>query len=179
MADNTTEVYEWENYYEISEKYGLHPYFESEQSADVKWEAGVHTATVCFGNLTADFEVEIIGNPIESFSVIPTKKLIENINGVNGEDENGNSYFNYYIFDTQPRYIIKLKNENEPRIYESWQSYQIYQDFGTSVSIIDNQSYNNQFEFKLGKNTLKAKFMGLTTDYVFRNYGKSDIRDYG
>lgn len=165
LADNTTEVYEWENYYEISEKYGLHPYFESEQSADVKWEAGVHTATVCFGNLTADFEVEIIGNPIESFSVIPTKKLIENINGVNGEDENGNSYFNYYIFDTQPRYIIKLKNENEPRIYESWQSYQIYQDFGTSVSIIDNQSYNNQF--KLGKNTLKAKFMGLTTDYVF------------
>lgn len=165
LADNTTEVYEWENYYEISEKYGLHLYFESEQSADVKWEAGVHTATVCFGNLTADFEVEIIGNPIESFSVIPTKKLIENINGVNGEDENGNSYFNYYIFDTQPRYIIKLKNENEPRIYESWQSYQIYQDFGTSVSIIDNQSYNNQF--KLGKNTLKAKFMGLTTDYVF------------
>lgn len=165
LADNTTEVYEWENYYEISEKYGLHPYFESEQSADVKWEAGVHTATVCFGNLTADFEVEIIGNPIESFSVIPTKKLIENINGVNGEDENGNSYFNYYIFDTQPRYIIKLKNENEPRIYESWQSYQIHQDFGTSVSIIDNQSYNNQF--KLGKNTLKAKFMGLTTDYVF------------
>lgn len=165
LPDNTTEVYEWENYYEISEKYGLHPYFESEQSADVKWEAGVHTATVCFGNLTADFEVEIIGNPIESFSVIPTKKLIENINGVNGEDENGNSYFNYYIFDTQPRYIIKLKNENEPRIYESWQSYQIYQDFGTSVSIIDNQSYNNQF--KLGKNTLKAKFMGLTTDYVF------------
>lgn len=165
LADNTTEVYEWENYYKISEKYGLHPYFESEQSADVKWEAGVHTATVCFGNLTADFEVEIIGNPIESFSVIPTKKLIENINGVNGEDENGNSYFNYYIFDTQPRYIIKLKNENEPRIYESWQSYQIYQDFGTSVSIIDNQSYNNQF--KLGKNTLKAKFMGLTTDYVF------------
>lgn len=165
LADNTTEVYEWENYYEISEKYGLHPYFESEQSADVKWEAGVHTATVCFGNLTADFEVEIIGNPIESFSVIPTKQLIENINGVNGEDENGNSYFNYYIFDTQPRYIIKLKNENEPRIYESWQSYQIYQDFGTSVSIIDNQSYNNQF--KLGKNTLKAKFMGLTTDYVF------------
>ena len=165
MADNTTEVYEWENYYKISEKYGLHPYFESEQSADVKWEAGVHTATVCFGNLTADFEVEIIGNPIESFSVIPTKKLIENINGVKGEDENGNSYFNYYIFDTQPRYIIKLKNENEPRIYESWQSYQIYQDFGTSVSIIDNQSYNNQF--KLGKNTLEAKFMGLTTDYVF------------
>lgn len=165
LADNTTEVYEWENYYEISEKYGLHLYFESEQSADVKWEAGVHTATVCFGNLTADFEVEIIGNPIESFSVIPTKKLIENINGVNGEDENGNSYFNYYIFDTQPRYIIKLKNENEPRIYESWQSYQIYQDFGASVSIIDNQSYNNQF--KLGKNTLKAKFMGLTTDYVF------------
>lgn len=165
LADNTTEVYEWENYYEISEKYGLHLYFESEQSADVKWEAGVHTATVCFGNLTADFEVEIIGNPIESFSVIPTKKLIENINGVNGEDENGNSYFNYYIFDTQPRYIIKLKNENEPRIYESWQSYQIYQDFGTSVSIIDNQSYNNQF--KLGKNTLEAKFMGLTTDYVF------------
>lgn len=165
LAGNTTEVYEWENYYEISEKYGLHPYFESEQSADVKWEAGVHTATVCFGNLTADFEVEIIGNPIESFSVIPTKKLIENINGVNGEDENGNSYFNYYIFDTQPRYIIKLKNENEPRIYESWQSYQIYQDFGTSVSIINNQSYNNQF--KLGKNTLKAKFMGLTTDYVF------------
>ena len=165
LADNTTEVYEWENYYEISEKYGLHLYFESEQSADVKWEAGVHTATVCFGNLTADFEVEIIGNPIESFSVIPTKKLIENINGVNGEDENGNSYFNYYIFDTQPRYIIKLKNENEPRIYESWQSYQIYQDFGTSVSIIDNQSYNNQF--KLGKNTLKAKFMGLTTDFVF------------
>lgn len=165
LADNTTEVYEWENYYKISEKYGLHPYFESEQSADVKWEAGVHTATVCFGNLTADFEVEIIGNPIESFSVIPTKKLIENINGVNGEDENGNSYFNYYIFDTQPRYIIKLKNENEPRIYESWQSYQIYQDFGTSVSIIDNQSYNNQF--KLGKNTLEARFMGLTTDYVF------------
>lgn len=165
LADNTTEVYEWENYYNIYEKYGLHPYFESEQSADVKWEAGVHTATVCFGNLTADFEVEIIGNPIESFSVIPTKKLIENINGVNGEDENGNSYFNYYIFDTQPRYIIKLKNENEPRIYESWQSYQIHQDFGTSVSIIDNQSYNNQF--KLGKNTLKAKFMGLTTDYVF------------
>lgn len=165
LADNTTEVYEWENYYKISEKYGLHLYFESEQSADVKWEAGVHTATVCFGNLTADFEVEIIGNPIESFSVIPTKKLIENINGVNGEDENGNSYFNYYIFDTQPRYIIKLKNENEPRIYESWQSCQIYQDFGTSVSIIDNQSYNNQF--KLGKNTLKAKFMGLTTDYVF------------
>lgn len=165
LADNTTEVYEWENYYKISEKYGLHLYFESEQSADVKWEAGVHTATVCFGNLTADFEVEIIGNPIESFSVIPTKKLIENINGVKGEDENGNSYFNYYIFDTQPRYIIKLKNENEPRIYESWQSYQIYQDFGTSVSIIDNQSYNNQF--KLGKNTLEAKFMGLTTDYVF------------
>lgn len=165
LADNTTEVYEWENYYNIYEKYGLHLYFESEQSADVKWEAGVHTATVCFGNLTADFEVEIIGNPIESFSVIPTKKLIENINGVNGEDENGNSYFNYYIFDTQPRYIIKLKNENEPRIYESWQSYQIHQDFGTSVSIIDNQSYNNQF--KLGKNTLKAKFMGLTTDYVF------------
>ena len=165
LADNTTEVYEWGNYYNIYEKYGLHPYFESEQSADVKWEAGVHTATVCFGNLTADFEVEIIGNPIESFSVIPTKKLIENINGVNGEDENGNSYFNYYIFDTQPRYIIKLKNENEPRIYESWQSYQIYQDFGTSVSIIDNQSYNNQF--KLGKNTLEAKFMGLTTDYVF------------
>ncbi len=165
LADNTTEVYEWENYYEISEKYGLHLYFESEQSADVKWEAGVHTATVCFGNLTADFEVEIIGNPIESFSVIPTKKLIENINGVKEEDENGNSYFNYYIFDTQPRYIIKLKNENEPRIYESWQSYQIHQDFGTSVSIIDNQSYNNQF--KLGKNTLKAKFMGLTTDYVF------------
>ena len=165
LADNTTEVYEWENYYNIYEKYGLHPCFESEQSADVKWEAGVHTAMVCFGNLTADFEVEIIGNPIESFSVIPTKKLIENINGVNGEDENGNSYFNYYIFDTQPRYIIKLKNENEPRIYESWQSYQIYQDFGASVSIIDNQSYNNQF--KLGKNTLKAKFMGLTTDYVF------------
>ena len=165
LADNTTEVYEWENYYEISEKYGLHPYFESEQSADVKWEAGVHTATVCFGNLTADFEVEIIGTPIESFSVTPTKKLIENINGVKEEDENGNSYFNYYIFDTQPRYIIKLKNENQPRIYEFWQSYQIYQDFGTSVSIIDNQSYNNQF--KLGKNTLKAKFMGLTTDYVF------------
>ena len=165
LADNTTEVYEWGNYYNIYEKYGLSLCFESEQSADVKWEAGVHTATVCLGNLTADFEVKIIENPIESFSVIPTKKLIENINGVNGEDENGNSYFNYYIFDTQPRYIIKLKNENEPRIYESWQSYQIYQDFGASVSIIDNQSYNNQF--KLGKNTLKAKFMGLTTDYVF------------
>ena len=131
------------------------------------WKAGSHKYLLTYleYSLTCYMDVTVVKNPIESFSVIPTKKLIENINGVNGEDENGNSYFNYYIFDTQPRYIIKLKNENEPRIYESWQSYQIYQDFGASVSIIDNQSYNNQF--KLGKNTLKAKFMGLTTDYVF------------
>ena len=176
LADNTTEVYEWENYYKISEKYGLHLYFESEQSADVKWEAGVHTATVCFGNLTADFEVEIIGNPIESFSVIPTKKLIENINGVNGEDENGNSYFNYYIFDTQPRYIIKLKTRMSRG----------YMSLGRAIKFI--RISEHRFPLLITSPTIissnwvktlwKPNLWGLQ-QIMFLKLRKSDIRDYG
>lgn len=166
LADNTTEVYEWENYYNIYEKYGLHPYFESEQSADVKWEAGVHTATVCFGNLTADFEVEIIGNPIESIKLKATKTLIENVDGIWSTDENEKKFFYYSVSDTEPQIIIKLKSEDKPRVYDYYDNYtEILEEFGTMVSIDTMQSYDKQL--KLGENTVKASFMGVETDYVF------------
>ncbi len=166
LTDNTTEVYEWGNYYKISEKYGLYPYFESEQSADVKWEAGIHTATVCLGDLTADFEIEIVGNPIESLKLKATKTLIENVDGLWATDENGKEFFYYSVSDTEPQIIIKLKSEDKPRVYDFYDNYtEILEEFGTMVSIESMQSYDKQLKF--GENTVKASFMGVETDYVF------------
>lgn len=84
--------------------------FDSEQGPDNVWGIGTHTAVFHFGELSCEFQVEIVENPIASISARAEMSPIagdttEMINEATGEE-----YQAYEIYSFLPTMIITLKN---------------------------------------------------------------------
>lgn len=157
LKNGTVEKYEYWDMYEVAQKYGVNYSFETDQDADYSWEPGIHTVTFNFGNLKKKFSVEITENPIESISVRATKNLIKGVDKT-AQGWEGDKVYKYYdLYSARPEVTVKLKNEDNPRVYAYDEVYKLNKEFDFDFYMTDDQSYDNQWE--LGKHTVKGKFM--------------------
>lgn len=157
LKDGTVEKYEYWDMYDVAQKYGVNYSFETDQDADYSWEPGIHTVTFNFGNLKKKFSVEIAENPVESISVRATRKLIKDVDNTDLTWEDDRQYNRYSLYMTEPVITVKLKNEENPRVYAYDEVYKLNREFDSDFYMTDDQSYDNQWG--LGKHTVKGKFM--------------------
>ena len=142
------ELYEDTGYWiAYSDNYGEH------------WSVGTHTVTAKFMGKTCEFQVEIIESPVESFTVTPTKTLIENADGYHNTDADNQEYFDYYVSRTYPIITVTYTDGTE-KTYNS--DSELYNDTGYSISYSDNQYEEH---WGVGFNTATAEFMGKTCEF--------------
>ena len=104
--------------WEIEEEFGISIGCYDDQSFDNQWGIGEHTAYVTCEGYTGEFTVNVIENPIESFSVEPLS-FIEFTNGwintgVSTDEETGEEtpweYYHYQIYYYDLHYTVQLSN---------------------------------------------------------------------
>ncbi len=155
--DGTEKTYQTR--WELEEDTGFYISYTDNQY-DKHWDVGVHTVTANFMGATCDFEVEVVESPVESISVVPTKTLIENVDGYTNMDwETNTEYFNYYIDSSNPVYTVKY-NDGNKKTYTNQSD--LYNDTGYWPSFSDNQ-YDEHWG--IGVHTVAVNFMGATCDF--------------
>ncbi|OQA48629.1 MAG: hypothetical protein BWY46_01303 [Firmicutes bacterium ADurb.Bin300] len=151
--------------YEIYKETGEGVYFESEQSYETPWGFGKHTATVWYMGVSAEFEVEVIENPVESISVAANVPFIENIDGYYtcdynpATDEYDLEYFYYELdfFDI----LITVNYKDGTSITGT--DNEIYEETGEWVYFESEQSYETPWG--VGKHTATAWYMGVSAEF--------------
>lgn len=98
-TDDTTETL---LSYELQQKFGVDPTFNSDQSPTNLWGAGKHTATTTVLGHTCDIEVNIIKSPIKDLEVVYHGKVLKGT--YFGGDDNG-LVGNNMDSTLQPKYI--------------------------------------------------------------------------
>ena len=143
-------------------KYYSWSYDDTNQSYENQWIAGnTYNTTVTFMGKTAEFNVEILENPIESITVNSEKKCIEEIDGSFTTDYEGRTWFKYYS-NNMSNITVNFKDGRSVPYY----SINTNELFGRYLQCRteDNQSYDNQWG--LGTHKVKAEFMGRTAEYA-------------
>ena len=135
---------------------------EDNQSYDNQWGLGTHKVKAEFMGRTAEYDVEVVENPVESISVKPTAsaKCVENVDGAWNYYEN-NKWFEYRYYIGHESIIVNFKDKRSIPL----NSIDTNAEFGEyyDLSYGDNQSYDNQWG--LGTHKVKAEFMGRTAEY--------------
>ncbi len=134
--------------------------FASDQAVN-HWGIGDHIATVSFLNATCQMTVTVKENPVQSISV-ESISIVEGTHGYTSTDRNGNSYYEYHIFNS-----------------DLYKNITIYYKDGTSFTGTPQQIYNLTKEFSMtfsanqreshwsvGDNTATASYMGITCNYT-------------
>ena len=130
---------------ELQEEFGEVGVYDDDQGPGNEWGVGPHTAHYRLGNLTCDFEVEILEGPVKS---IRSKNYVcvENMDGYE------TSYYDYETNRSYPwfRYeynrtvvFITLRDDTEITTMEGGFEYEgeYYR-----INCVDNQSYFNQWQ---------------------------------
>lgn len=146
------------------------------------WQIGnTYNVTGFFGDLSTNFNVSIVENPVECF-IVDDINIYENTNGKYIYDENGDKYFKYerhYGLDalfnpTKYRVILKDGNISEntnSRNYGGGGYTGIYIDnqFYKPDSVSDNQETNH---WNVGTHKAVAELLGFKSEFninIFEN----------
>ena len=105
-TDGNVKTYTYSELLELDVDFDLY----IEQSADAPLKAGTHTATASFNNVTCNFTIKILEDPIKEISVKATKDLVEYNDGYYSTDENDEEYFYYQLKNTKPEVTIIYKD---------------------------------------------------------------------
>ncbi len=129
-----------------------------DEQSEEPWGVGKHQVTLVYRGVEATFEVEVIDNPVKSFTAVAQEKLVEGWDSyeVYEYDENGEEllYTEYEVYDTVPVFTITMKDGT---VYTGTDE-EIFQQTGYWTFAGDNQAEN---PFKIGKNTVKFIYMGV------------------
>ena len=134
--------------------------FTDDQTADNKWEVGIHTVIGNYRDVPFTFNVEVAENPIKSITVKSVKRCIEEVDGSFTTDYEGRTWFKYDS-NNMSNITVNFKDGRSIPYY----SINTNELFGRYLQcrIEDNQSYDNQWG--LGTHKVKAEFMGRTAEY--------------
>lgn len=152
--------------YEIYDKTGYYPEIIDNQDYNNQLSVGKNTGSVSFMGTKADFEFEIMENPIESISVISEKPLYQNIDGQTVYDYNPETddydleYFCYSISNYSNVYITVYYKDGSSI---SGTADEIIEMTGYVPDFYGDQNYNNQWD--IGIHTMTASFMGVNTEF--------------
>lgn len=145
-------------YEELREKFDSDASIYVDQSQGLS--VGKHEGRIEVLGYVGTFEVEILENSIKSVEAVATKKLVENETGsLNGEDD-GEPYFYYDIFETEPTVTVTFSN-GEIKTY----AYSEIGNIGYGYSIEADQDAKNQL--KVGKNKGYIKVNGVKAEFDF------------
>ena len=154
-----TQITTEKSYIEIDGEH-IYPSFSYDQAYDNPWGVGKHTVTAYFyyhgQDISCDFEVEIIENPVASVTATASSVLIENYDGYNNTWDGENAYFYYYASSCDPQYTITYKDGT---VYTG-DSSSIYSQTGYSPSADFTQSA--QAPLGVGTHTAQVSFLGVT-----------------
>ena len=148
---------------EIGELTGYHLEVRNADQWNEPWGIGNHIFTVDWYGKTAVFDVEIIENPVDYFTVTPVKPWIaEHTDGYwnwrwNEDTQQDEEFFYYYAYNDTLLITVYYKDGTSISYY----SYELEEQTGYSLN------HGNQYEnpLCLGKNTLSVKWMGKSAVY--------------
>ena len=149
----------------MNEKFGRYygwNYGNDDQSPNNQWKIGsVHRTTVTFMGKTAEFNVEILENPVKNITVTAGKKIIKETNGYFTTDYNGKTWYRYYTDNTSNLIVTFKDGSSMP-----YNSINFDEIFGGPrwYSTTDDQSYENQWD--KGPHKVKIEFMGKSAEYT-------------
>jgi len=163
FANGAVKVY---NYNELDDC-GYEYDFAIEQSSENPLKPGTHTATASFNGIETTFTFKIVEDPIKNIVVTPTRDLVQYTDGYSTEGNDGEWYFWYDLYATQPVVTINYK-DGTSKTY-TYEELRRYTDF--DMYIKDYQDSNSQL--KLGSNKTDIYFNGIEYEYTF-NVKKSE-----
>ena len=154
--------------YEFYEQYGERITISGNQSYESQWTVGnTYPATISFMGVSSAFNVTITESPVESISVADIS-IIEKSHGYwcnesihNEATGTGDEVSYYYYNDYTPDAItVNFKDGSSFTGTE----YELSEQFGESITILDNQSYKNQWTVG---NTypVTISFMGVSSAF--------------
>ncbi len=145
---------------------------------------GKHEGTVSFLGFTTTFEFEIIANPIKSVTAVGTEKLIENEDGSQNGECDGEPYFHYYIYDTNPKVTVTfsdgtVKTYNYYDLEELGYDYDLYVfqnaenplKVGKNTGYIELNGVRGEFTFEIIENPIKSISLKATKDLIENQNG--------
>ncbi len=149
---------------EIEELTGEWLWIETDQSYENQWGVGTHTATVWLGELSAEFEIEVIESPVESLFVTVNGPLFENSDGYLDSDcdPDTNEWFDYFYYDLDYldfEFTVNFKDGTSI----TGTDYTLYEETGRWVYFETDQSYENAWG--VGIHPATARFMGAAADF--------------
>ena len=121
---------------------------------------GKHEGTVSFLGFTTTFEFEIIENLIKSVTAVGTEKLIENEDGSQNGEYDGEPYFHYYIYDTNPKVTVTF-SDGTVKTYNYYDLEELGYDYDLDVF------QNAENPLKVGKNTGYIELNGVRGEFTF------------
>ncbi len=145
---------------------------------------GKHEGTISFLGYTTTFEFEIVANPIKSVTAVGTEKLIENEDGSQNGEYDGEPYFHYYIYDTNPKVTVTfsdgtVKTYNYYDLEELGYDYYLYVfqnaenplKVGKNTGYIELNGVRGEFTFEIIKNPIKSISLKATKDLIENQNG--------
>ena len=121
---------------------------------------GKHQGTVSFLGYETTFEFEIIENLIKSVTAVGTEKLIENEDGSQNGEYDGEPYFHYYIYDTNPKVTVTF-SDGTVKTYNYYDLEELGYDYDLDVF------QNAENPLKVGKNTGYIELNGVRGEFTF------------
>jgi len=121
---------------------------------------GKHQGTVSFLGYETTFEFEIVANPIKSVTAVGTVKLIENEDGSQNGEYDGEPYFHYYIYDTNPKVTVTF-SDGTAKTYNYYDLEELGYDYDLDVF------QNAENPLKVGKNTGYIELNGVRGEFTF------------
>ena len=121
---------------------------------------GKHEGTVSFLGFTTTFEFEIIENLIKSVTAVGTEKLIENEDGSQNGEYDGEPYFHYYIYDTNPKVTVTFY-DGTVKTYNYYDLEELGYDYDLDIF------QNAENPLKVGKNTGYIELNGVRGEFTF------------
>ena len=157
FANGAVKVY---NYNELDDC-GYEYDFAIEQSSENPLKPGTHTATASFNGIKTTFTFKIVEDPIKNIVATPTRDLVQYTDGYSTEGNDGEWYFWYDLYATQPVVTINYK-DGTSKTY-TYEELRRYTDF--DMYIKDYQDSNSQL--KLGSNKTTVYLNNIKCEYTF------------
>ena len=157
FTDGTVKVY---NYTEL-ENCGYDYDYYVEQSGENPLKPGTHTGIASFNGIETTFTFKILEDPVKNIVVTPTRDLVQYTDGYNTEGSDGNWFFWYDLYMTQPTVTINYK-DGTSKTY-TYNEFRRYTNF--DMFIRDNQYSTSQL--KVGTNKTVVYINGTECEYTF------------
>lgn len=135
-----------------------------DQSYSNQWGIGAHTATVEFIGVTADFEVDIVENDLESIVVTPARDLIEGVDctwRTAYDYETGEEIGKYPYYNVEEYLNVTVTYDDGYSI--DCKASELHDMTGIGMIIDDEQSENAWWS--AGHHSVSARYMGVELEF--------------